>query len=126
MLWVAALGSAWIAAASAQDPPTAVQSNSAGPVAKPDEGIPITDATVVKACGSCHKPDEKQQLSRISFEHPEHAGGLADGHPADGGLERAEIEPATARHVVRYLSNNWLGARRLGAAAFEVERRTPD
>ena len=39
----------------------------ATPAPKPETGIPITDQTVVKACGSCHRPDEKQQLSRISF-----------------------------------------------------------
>ena len=40
----------------------------AAPPAKPEEGIPITDATVLKACGSCHKSDDKGQMSRISFQ----------------------------------------------------------
>ncbi len=44
------------------------QQPAAAPVAKPDVGIPITDQTVLKACGSCHRPDDKGQMSRISFQ----------------------------------------------------------
>jgi quinohemoprotein amine dehydrogenase len=125
-LWVAALGSAWIAAAPQAPAQTPSNQSSAGPVAKPDEGIPITDATVVKACGSCHKPDEKQQLSRISFQRntPE---GWQTAIQRMAALNRLKIEPATARQVVRYLSNNLgLAPEEAKPAAFEVERRTPD
>ena len=61
----------------------------AAPTAKPEEGIPITDATVQKACGSLPSPDDKGQMSRISFQRntPE---GWQDDHPAHGGAQRAE------------------------------------
>ena len=44
------LGATAIVVAQAPQP-------TAAPTAKPDEGIPVTDQTVQKACGSCHKPD---------------------------------------------------------------------
>src|SRR5262245_51027985 len=31
-----------------------------------DEGIPVTDPVVVRACGSCHTRDDKQRMTRIS------------------------------------------------------------
>ena len=60
----------------------------AAPTAKPEEGIPITDATVQKACGSCHRPDDKGQMSRISFQRntPE---GWQTIDSAHGGAQRA-------------------------------------
>ena len=54
------LMSSMLSAAQAPQP-------TAAPTAKPEEGIPVTDATVQKSCGSCHKPDDKGQMSRISF-----------------------------------------------------------
>jgi quinohemoprotein amine dehydrogenase len=100
--------------------------SSAGPTPKAEEGIPVADATVVKACGSCHKADEKQQLSRISFQRntPEGWQTTIQRMAALNGLQ---IDPQTARHVVRYLSNNLgLAPEEAKAAAFEVERRIPD
>src|SRR5688572_23483335 len=38
-----------------------------GLTAVPDEGISVTDAEVVKACGSCHVRDDKQRMTRISY-----------------------------------------------------------
>ena len=125
-VWVAALGSAWVAASPQAPAQVPVNQTSDGPVAKPDEGIPITDATVVKACGSCHKTDEKQQLSRISFQRntPE---GWQSAIQRMAALNGLKIDPATARQVVRYLSNNLgLAPEEAKPAAFEVERRTPD
>ena len=74
----------------------------AAPTAKPEEGIPITDATVQKACGSCHRPDDKGQMSRISFQRntPEGWQTIIQRMAALNGLN---IEPATARQVVKYL-----------------------
>src|SRR5687767_12968100 len=46
--------------------PTADQS--AAPTRKPEEGIPVTSAVVQKACAACHKIDERQQMTRISFQ----------------------------------------------------------
>ena len=77
----------------------------AAPTAKPEEGIPVTDATVQKACGSCHKPDDKGQMSRISFIRttPEGWQTIIQRMAALNGLN---IEPVAARQVVKYLATN--------------------
>jgi len=98
----------------------------AAPTAKPEEGIPITDAATQKACGSCHRPDEKGQLSRISFQRntPEGWQGQIQRMAALNGLN---IDPDTARHVVKYLSNNLgLAPEEAKPAAWEAERRLID
>ncbi len=98
----------------------------APPTAKPDEGIPITDATVQKACGTCHRPDDKGQMSRISFQRntPEGWQSTIQRMAALNGLS---IDPATARQVVKYLSDNLgLAPEEAKPAAFEVERRLID
>jgi quinohemoprotein amine dehydrogenase len=115
------LVSAVVVAITAQAPkPTAA------PTAKPEEGIPITDTTVQKACGSCHKPDDKGQLSRISFQRntPE---GWQDQIQRMAALNGLNIEPDTARQVVKYLSNNLgLAPEEAKPAAWEAERRLID
>ncbi len=98
----------------------------APPTAKPDEGIPITDATVQKACGTCHRPDDKGQMSRISFQRntPEGWQSTIQRMAALNGLS---IDPTTARQVVKYLSDNLgLAPEEAKPAAFEVERRLID
>src|SRR5215831_5934823 len=35
---------------------------------KPEEGFPVTNQLVIEKCGTCHKKDDKGQLSRISWE----------------------------------------------------------
>ncbi len=45
-----------------QSPPAAPK-----PAAEPDEGIPITNDTVRRVCGPCHKNDSKNRMSRISY-----------------------------------------------------------
>ena len=104
-------------------PPT---EKSAAPTQKPEDGIPVTDATVVKACSGCHKADEKQQLTRISFQRntPE---GWQDIIRRMAALNGLQIDSATARDVVKYLSNqHGLAPEEAKPAAFEVERRLPD
>ena len=98
----------------------------AAPTAKPEEGIPITDATVLKACGSCHRPDEKGQMSRISFQRntPEGWQLVIQRMASLNGLN---VEPETARHVVKYLSNNLgLAPEEAKPAAWNAERRGND
>ncbi len=107
-----------------QTPGAAAQS--AAPAQKPEEGIPITDPAVQKACGSCHKADEKQQLSRISFQRntPEGWQEIIRRMVSLNGLR---IEPDAAREVVKYLSNHLgLAPDEARPAAFEVERRLID
>jgi quinohemoprotein amine dehydrogenase len=98
----------------------------AAPTAKPEEGIPITDATVLKACGTCHRPDEKGQMSRISFQRNTPEGWqLAVQRMAS--LNGLNIEPDTARQVVKYLSNNLgLAPEEARPAAWDAERRLID
>lgn len=94
--------------------------------ARAQDGIPITDKTVRAACGSCHAADDKQQMSRISFQRntPE---GWQDTIKRMVALNGVKLEPQTAREVVRQLSNHLgLAPEEARAAAFEVERRTPD
>ena len=105
---------------SSQQPPAAA------PTAKPEDGIPITDAAVQKACGTCHRPDDKGQMSRISFQRntPEGWQSTIQRMAALNGLS---IDPATARQVVKYLSNNLgLAPEEAKPAAWEVERRLID
>jgi quinohemoprotein amine dehydrogenase len=98
----------------------------AAPAAKAEDGIPITDETVRRACGSCHRPDEKGQLSRISFQRntPE---GWQEVIRRMVALNGARVDPDTARQVVKYLSNHLgLAPEEARPAAFEVERRLVD
>jgi len=32
-----------------------------------DEGVPVTSDLVKRKCGTCHRPDEKGRLTRISY-----------------------------------------------------------
>jgi len=110
-----------VAASAAQAPkPTAA------PAAKPEEGIPVTDTTVQKACGSCHRPDDKGQMSRISFIRttPEGWQTIIQRMVALNGLN---TDPATARQVVKYLStSHGLAPEEAKPAAWEAERRLID
>jgi quinohemoprotein amine dehydrogenase len=97
------------------------------PAASPSEpGIPIADKTVQTACAPCHKADDKGVMSRLSFRRntPEGWEATLRRMVALNGLK---IDPATARHVVRYLSDNLgLAPDELKPGAFEVERRMID
>ena len=98
-----ALTAAFSAAPAAQTP--AAPQAAATPAPPPQVGIPVTDQTVVKACGGCHRPDDKQQLSRISFRRttPEGWERTITRMMALNGLK---IDAPTARQVVKSLSNS--------------------
>ena len=113
-------------AQATQAPQTPANQSAAAPTAKPEDGIPITDQTVLKACGTCHRPDEKSQLSRISFQRntPEGWQNTIQRMAALNGLN---IDAGTARHVVKYLSNTLgLAPEEAKPAAWEVEKRWID
>ncbi|HYB95566.1 MAG TPA: quinohemoprotein amine dehydrogenase subunit alpha [Vicinamibacterales bacterium] len=98
----------------------------AAPTAKPEEGIAITDATVQKACGSCHRPDDKGQMSRISFQRNTPEGWQVQIQRM-AALNGLSIAPETARQVVKYLSNHLgLAPEEAKPAAWEAERRLID
>lgn len=106
--------------------PAAPAPPSAAPQAKAEEGIPIPNAVVQKACAPCHAVDDKQQISRISFRRntPEGWQQTIRRMVALNGLR---IEPATAREVVKYLSDHLgLAPEEARPAAWEAERRIID
>lgn len=120
VLWSGAL----TASLTGQQP--ADPAKSAAPTAKPEEGIPIPDTMVQKACAPCHSVDDKQQISRISFRRntPE---GWQETIRRMVALNGLRIDPATAREVVKYLSDHLgLAPEEARPAAFEVERRIID
>ncbi len=88
-----------------------------------DSGIPIHSELVRKTCSPCHKVDDKLRLSRISWRRttPE---GWEQTIKRMISLDGLKIEPADAREVLKYLSNNLgLAPEEARPAAFEVEKR---
>ncbi len=77
----------------------------AAPAPPPEVGIPITNKTVQTTCGGCHRPDDKGQMSRISFQRntPE---GWQDTIKRMMALNGLKLDPAAGREVVKYLSDN--------------------
>jgi len=86
-------------------------------------GIPITNDLVRKTCSPCHKADDKQRLSRISWRRttPE---GWEETIKRMISLNGLKMEPSDAREVLRYLADNLgLAPEEARPAAFEVEKR---
>jgi quinohemoprotein amine dehydrogenase len=91
-----------------------------------DEGIPITNQLVIDKCSSCHKKDEKNRLTRISFERttPE---GWQQAIKRMIRLNGLTLSPEEARQIVKYLSNNnGLAPEEAKAAFYEAEKRVLD
>lgn len=126
---IAALSGSWMLAMSLSAAPAAqapAPQATATPAPKPEVGIPVTSATVQKACGACHKPDDKQQMTRISFRRntPEGWERTITRMMALNGLK---IDGPTAREVVKYLSNSHgLAPEEARPTLYEVERRLVD
>ena len=68
-----------------------------------EEGIPVTDPLVQEKCGSCHAPDAKGNLSRISWVRttPE---GWAQAIKRMVRLNGLPITPEESRAVIKSLS----------------------
>jgi quinohemoprotein amine dehydrogenase len=118
------LAAGWSGAVAAQQPPAPPPAAPA--TTKPEVGIPVSDETVRKACAGCHRPDDKQQLSRISFRRttPEGWERTITRMMALNGLK---IDAPTARAVVKSLSNSHgLAPDEARPTAYEVERRQVD
>jgi len=114
----------WVLAGSAA--PAQAGQSAAAPAPPPQVGIPVTDQAVIKACGGCHRPDDKQQLSRISFRRttPE---GWERTITRMMALNNLKIDAATARQVVKSLSNSHgLAPEEARPIRNEVERRLAD
>jgi len=91
-----------------------------------DAGIPITSDLVKRTCSPCHKVDEKQRMSRISWRRttPE---GWEQTIKRMISLNNLKMEPADAREILRYLADNLgLAPEEARPAAFEVEKRMID
>ncbi len=88
-----------------------------------DSGIAIASELVRKTCSPCHKVDEKQRLSRISWRRttPE---GWEETIKRMISLDGLKLEPADAREILKYLADNLgLAPEEARPAAFEVEKR---
>jgi quinohemoprotein amine dehydrogenase len=91
-----------------------------------DAGIPISNDLVRKTCSPCHKPDDKQRLSRISWRRttPE---GWEQTIKRMVSLNGVKMEPADAREILKYLADNLgLAPEEARPAAFEVEKQMID
>jgi quinohemoprotein amine dehydrogenase len=131
---------AWISAPRAAQPPPSPTSTSGSPGPpgppgpavpaadedKKDEGIPVTSEVVRQKCSACHKADDKNRMSRISYRRttPE---GWEMTIKRMVTLNSVKLEPAEARDVLRYLSDQLgLAPEEAKPADFEVERRQID
>jgi quinohemoprotein amine dehydrogenase len=83
----------------------------------------VTDNNTQDACSSCHAIDEKGRMTRISYMRatPEGWQEIVRRMVRSHGLQ---IDPAQARGIVKYLSNNHgLAPEEARVAFYEVERR---
>ncbi|MGI8743713.1 MAG: quinohemoprotein amine dehydrogenase subunit alpha [Bryobacteraceae bacterium] len=88
-----------------------------------EQGTPISSDLVRNACGACHKSDDKLRMSRISYRRttPE---GWERTIKRMVSLNGVHLEPAQAREILKYLSNNLgLAPEEVKPGAFEVEQR---
>ena len=89
-------------------------------------GIPIADPLVVDSCNRCHAVDDDGMMSRVSYmrKTPE---GWQQSIRRMVTLNDVELEPETARDIVRYLSDSHgIAPEELRPGRFEVERRLID
>jgi len=91
-----------------------------------DDGIPVTDQLTIKKCGTCHAPDAKGNLSRVSWVRatPE---GWAQTIKRMVRLNGAPIKPEEARQIVQYLgSQHGLAPEEARSVMYLVENRIQD
>lgn len=90
------LGSVTIVAAQAG-------AQSEGEVKETEAGIPVTSKLVIEKCAGCHAPDDKGNLTRISWVRttPE---GWSQAISRMVKLNGLQITPAETREVLKYLS----------------------
>ena len=95
-------------------------------VHEPDGGIPVTSDVVVDACGNCHRLDDDGRMTRISYlrKTPE---GWQTSIRRMVSLVGIDLDPQTAREVVRYLSDHHgIAPEELRPGRWEAERRPDD
>ena len=93
---------------------------------EPLPGIPVTSDVVVRNCSACHTRDSTGRMGRISYmrKSPE---GWQTSVRRMATLNGVQVDAATAREVVRYLSNQQgLAPEESEPGRFESERRADD
>lgn len=96
------------------------------PAVEREDGIPVTDARVVEKCGTCHAPDDKGNLTRISWVRttPE---GWAQVIKRMVRLNGLDISPADSRAIVQSLSaSHGLAPEEAHAVNYIPEKRMLD
>jgi len=87
-------------------PPTYAlsQEATANPPESHEQGFPVTDQLTISQCGTCHQPDAKGNLSRISWirTSPE---GWEEAIKRMVRLNGVSLTPEEARHILTYLSD---------------------
>jgi quinohemoprotein amine dehydrogenase len=68
-------------------------------------GFPISDRATIQACGECHLRDTAGVMQRLSFERKTPEGWEMSVRRMVS-LNNVSLDPATARAVVRYLSDH--------------------
>ena len=92
--------------------------------AAPVEGIPVQSDLVRAKCGSCHRSDDKQRMSRISYRRatPENWERTIKRMVT---LNHVNLEPADARSILKYLADRQgLAPEEARPIQFDAERRT--
>src|SRR6185503_9092285 len=89
-------------------------------------GFVIQDQTVIARCASCHVRDSTGRLERLSYMRKTPEGWEASIRRMVT-LNDVKVDPASARAIVRYLSNQQgLSPEEARPGRFEVERRLID
>jgi quinohemoprotein amine dehydrogenase len=117
-----ALFSASVVFAQADDKPGGAD----GMMKETEAGIPVSDSQVVEKCGTCHAPDAKGNLSRISWMRttPE---GWAQAIKRMVRLNGLQITPEESRAVVKSLSaSHGLAPEEARAVMYIPEKRIID
>ena len=86
-------------------------------------GFAIRDKATITACGECHLRDSSGYMQRISYERKTPEGWEMSVRRMVS-LNNVALDPATARTIVRYLSDQQgLAPAELRPGRFETERR---
>ena len=104
--------------------PTVARGQSASPA--DSVGMPIENDVVIDHCSRCHTRDDSGRMTRLSYlrKTPE---GWQTSIRRMISLSGVEIDPASAREIVRYLANDHgLAPEEVRPGLFEVERRLID
>src|SRR5579862_5052648 len=92
----------------------------------PEAGIPVTNQLVISKCGTCHAPDEKGNLSRISWERttPE---GWQEAIKRMVRLNGVKLTESDSRAIVKYLATyHGLAPEEAKPVMFLAEHRAVD